>query len=133
MRQLFLLLILTSCSYKFPTYRGGFPTSAHPGAVSTATALSLDDLNSDSSIVYKFDGHWDSKVIAYKIPDDTVNKAFFKNEMGESPPFGYAKEDLYPGPVWVIVDKLLDEIEITNLHWMEFLYHMKRDSSKAIF
>ncbi len=133
MRHLFLILILTSCSYKFPTYRGGFPTSAHPGAVSTATALSLDDLNSDSSIVYKFDGYLDSKVIAYKIPDDTVNKAFFKNEMGESAPFSYGKGVLYPGLVWVSVDKLLDEIEITNLHWMEFLYYTKRDSSKATF
>jgi len=133
MRQLFLLLILTSCSYKFPTYRGGFPTSTHPGAVSTATSLSLDDLNSDSSIVYRFDGYLDSKVIGYKMPKDTVNKAFFKNEMGELAPFGYGKEVLYPGVVWVSVDKLLDEIEITNLHWMEFLYHMKRDSSKATF
>lgn len=133
MRHLFLILLLTSCSYKFPTYRGGFPTSAHPGAVSTATALSLDDLNSDSSIVYRFDGYLDSKVIAYKIPDDTVNKSFFTNEMGESAPFSYGKGVLYPGLVWVSVDKLLDEIEITNLHWMEFLYYSKRDSSKGHF
>lgn len=96
MRQLFPLIIPTSCSYKFATYRGVFPTSAHPGTIGTATALSLDDLDSDSSIVYKFAGYLDSKVIAYKIPDDTVNKAFFKNEMGESDPFSYGKGVLYP-------------------------------------
>lgn len=134
MRLLLLVLILSSCSYKYPTYRGGFPTSTQPGAVSTATSLSIDGLNADSSIVYKFDGYKDSKVIAYKMPGDTVNRAFFKNEMGEFPPFGYGKGDIYyPGVVWVSVGKLLDEIEITNLHWMEFLYHMKRDSSKALF
>jgi formylglycine-generating enzyme required for sulfatase activity len=134
MRQLFLLLILTSCSYKYPTYRGGFPTSTHPGAISTATSLSIDDLNADSSFVYKFEGHKDSKVIAYKLPDDTVNSVFFKNELGGLAPFGYGNGlGLYPGVVWVSVDKLLDETEITNLNWMEFLYHMKRDSSRAVF
>lgn len=134
MRQLFLLLILTSCSYKFPTYRGGFPTSTQPGTVSTVTSLLFSDPNSDSSIVYKFDGYKDSKVIAYKLPDDTVNNAFFKHEMGGVAPFGYGKEGvLYPGVVWVSVDKLLDETEITNLYWMEFLYHVKQDSAKDVF
>jgi formylglycine-generating enzyme required for sulfatase activity len=134
MRQLFLLLILTSCSYKFPTpYRGALPTSTKPGAVSTSTSLSLDDLNSDSSIVYKFDGYLDSKVVGYKLRDDTVNSVFFKNEMQGLVPFGYGKGVLYPGVVWVSVDKLIDEIEITNLHWTEFLYHIKRDSSAIVF
>jgi formylglycine-generating enzyme required for sulfatase activity len=134
MRQLFLLLILTSCSYKFPTpYRGALPTSTNPGAVSTSTSLSFNDLNSNSFIIYKFDGYLDSKVVGYKLREDTVNSTFFQNEMRGQVPFGYGKGVLYPGTVWVSVDKLIDEIEITNLHWTEFLYYMERDSSESVF
>lgn len=30
-------------------------------------------------------------------------------------------------------NKLMDEVEITNLHWAEFLYYIKRDSSDLLF
>jgi formylglycine-generating enzyme required for sulfatase activity len=134
MRQLFLLFILTSCSYKFPTpYRGTLPTSTDPGAVSTSTSLPFNDINSNSFIIYKYTGYLDSKVIGYKLPKDTVNSAFFQNEMQGLVPFGYRKGVLYPGTVWVSVDKLIDEIEITNLHWTEFLYYTRRDSSESAF
>jgi hypothetical protein len=131
MRPLFLLFILTSCSYKFPTpYRGALPTSTNPGTVSTSTSLPFNDINSNSFIIYKHYGYLDSKVIGYKLPKDTVNSAFFQNEMQGLVPFGYGKGVLYPGTVWVSVDKLIDEIEITNLHWTEFLYYIKEDNPK---
>ncbi len=134
MRQLLLLLILTSCSYKFPTpYRGALPTSTNPGAASTTTSLPFNDLNSNSYIINKFDGYLDSKVIGYKLPEDTVNSAFFQSEMKGLVPFGYGKGVLYPGTVWVSVDKLIDEAEITNLNWTEFVYYMKRDSSETVY
>ena len=134
MRQLFLLFILTSCSYKFPTpYRGALPTSTNPGAVSTSTSLPFNDVNSDSFIIYKHDGYLDSKVIGYKLPKDTVNSAFFQNEMQGLVPFGYGRGVLYPGTVWVSVGKLIDEIEITNLHWTEFLHYIRRDSLESVF
>jgi formylglycine-generating enzyme required for sulfatase activity len=130
MRQILLLLILTSCSYKFPTpYRGTLPTSANTGAVSIATRLPYNYLN--SFVIYKFDGYPDSKVIGYKLPKDTVNTAFFQNELQGPAPFGHGV--IYPGTVWVSADKRIDETEITNLCWAEFLYYVKRDSSEAVF
>lgn len=132
MRQLFLLFMLTSCSYKFPApYRGALPTSTNPGAVSTSTSLPFNDINSNSFIISKHDGYLDSKVIGYKLPKDTVNGAFFQNEMQGIVPFGYGKGVLYPGTVWVSVGKLIDEAEITNLHWAEFLYYVRRDLSES--
>lgn len=134
MRQLVLLLILTSCSYKFPTYRGGIPTATQTGAVSTATSLPFNDFTSNSLFIERFDGYLDSKVIGYKFKEDTVNSAFFQNEMQGIVPFGYHRHEvLYPGTVWVSVDKLIDETEITNLHWAEFLHYLKRDSTDIVY
>lgn len=135
MRLLFLLLILTSCSYKFPTpYRGALPTATQTGAVSTATALPFNDANSKSFFIDRFDGYLDSKVIGYKLKEDTVIAAFFQSEMQGKAPFGYHRHEVYyPGAVWVSVDKLIDESEITNLHWAEFLYYLKRDSSDLAY
>jgi len=72
-------------------------------------------------------------VIGYKLPKDTVNSAFFQNEMQGLVPFGYGRGVLYPGTVWVSVGKLIDEIEITNLHWTEFLHYIRRDSLESVF
>jgi formylglycine-generating enzyme required for sulfatase activity len=132
MRYALLLLLLTSCSYKFPTpYRGVVPTSKRPGNESTTTALRF---NAPGFFpLDTFDGYPDSRVIGYKLPEDTVNDAFFKNQMQGQEPFGYSKGVLYPGQVWVSVDKFIDETEITNLNWAEYLYYLRRDSSQTIF
>jgi formylglycine-generating enzyme required for sulfatase activity len=130
MKKIFILLLLSSCSYKFPTNR---PTAKQPGARSAATSLVYNqDMN--SFLIYKFDGYSDSKVIGYKLKDDTVNADFFQNQMQGQVPFGYHRHEIYyPGAVWVSIDKLIDEIEITNIHWGEFLHYLKRDSTESVY
>jgi len=127
-----LSLLLSACSYKYPTYRGGFPTAMQTGAVSTTTSLAFN-VHEDAFMVERFAGYKDSKVIAYKLPDDTVNSVFFQNEMQGRVPFGYHNHEiLYPGFIWVSIDKLMDETEITNLNWAEFVHYVRKISGDSV-
>ena len=134
MRLFVLLILFSSCTYNFPPHYGGMvPTSKNPGALSTVTYLPHNDISINSFYIHRFDGYPDSKVIGYSLPKDTVVGEFFQKELGGELPFEYKKGRFYPGTVWISKNKLMDEVEITNLHWAEFLYYVKRDSSDLLF
>ncbi|MBC7390471.1 MAG: SUMF1/EgtB/PvdO family nonheme iron enzyme [Opitutaceae bacterium] len=114
---LFVFIFLFSFKYPDPL-RGRLPTSTNPSIISLTTHTPL-------SFLFKlngFKGFPDSKVIGFNLPDDTVVADFFQEQMGTlGPPPGYKTGAYYPGTVWVSDNKLLDEVEVSNLDWMEFV------------
>ncbi len=131
MRTLLFLILFSSCTYNFP--QRGLPTSSQPGKLSSTTGLIHNDLIANSFYINRFNGFPDSKVLGYNFPKDTTIEAFFQVQFREGSPFGFESGINYPGTVWVSKYKAIDETEITNLHWAEFLYYIKRDSSKLLY
>lgn len=128
-----LLFCFFSCAYKFPSpYRGAQPTSKQPHNRSICSGLSYNVPNSFE--IFPYWGYPDSKVIGYELPHDTVVSEFFQNEMKGQVPYGYHHpQNLYPGAVWVGVNKLMDEAEVSNISWREFLFYIRRDSSESYY
>jgi formylglycine-generating enzyme required for sulfatase activity len=129
------LIAFCLLAFKYPNpYRGNVPTSSQSGAWSNTTNLPYNKISTFQIFYYK--GYPDSKVIGYNIPEDTVISDFFQQQMGTlGPPPGYHNNtgmQLYPGAVWVSDNKLLDEVEVSNINWQEFLFYLEKDSTKEL-
>ncbi|HET9054495.1 MAG TPA: SUMF1/EgtB/PvdO family nonheme iron enzyme, partial [Cyclobacteriaceae bacterium] len=50
--------------------------------------------------------------------------------------FSQSKNDSLPTPpncVWLYGNLFIDKTEIANIHWLEYLYHLKNDSSESVY
>jgi hypothetical protein len=128
-----LLIIFSFGGFKSTrTYRGAVDTSIKPGQFSLTTGL---DFNTGGNFtVSDFEGFSDSKIYLFENPDlsDVINQNFLDQSFKSMPPFYHAAY-AYPGYVAVSDNLLVDETEISNLAWQEFLFYMKRDSSFSYY
>lgn len=99
------------------------PTSRHPGALSTITGLPYNENN--NLLIYQHRGYQDSKVYKYKF-----EKSECKNEDYPSDEFQRFNP---PNMIRFAKNKYVDQTEITNLHWAEFVHHIKKDSGSALY
>lgn len=98
------------------------PTSFEPGAMSTATGLVFNEYKFNSFTLERFEGIKDQSVICYK--EDNIK--VLRNYEFHNFPF-------FPNVLRISQNLYCDETEVTNFHWREFLYYIKRDSSETLY
>lgn len=106
-------MFLTSCFLKGI----GFPTSEHPGQMSTATGN-----------LYNDGVHYEVK--PYEGQPDAPNMVFIeggRHVMGSFEEDMLTRRDNIERTVSV-ASFYMDETEIANIHWLEYLFHLQKDS-----
>lgn len=109
------MAILTSCSK-------GHPTSENPGPVSTATGLAY---NEDEGF----------QVNEFRGQPEGPNLVFIQ---GGRTTLGSSEQDLLTSRdnlerTVTVASFYMDETEVANIHWLEYLYHIKLDSSNEFY
>lgn len=136
------LWLLATVSFLLLGCRSNYPNSAQPGAYSTNTGLEYD-LNGNYIPDYNYKGFPESKLIRRgsikqvdarqltkqeKKVQITAQWAAMRQILGDTALAGISASP--PGGVYIHPLQLFaDEVEVTNLHWQEFLYYIRRDSS----
>ena len=116
LRYLFILLGLASCASN-----GGSsepPTSYDPGDVSTITGT---EYNSEGGFeVSDYKGQPEGPNLVYIEGGRTVLGSYEENLMHD----GNSLERTV-----TIASFYMDETEVANIHWLEYLYYLKKDSA----
>lgn len=120
-------------SFKSPRYRGEMPCSVNPWNIGQLTNLPF---NCDGCFrVSGYDGLKDHYIYSVKAPEiiyknSTETDFFKKNTLSGLPP-NYGNTNFYPGYVGINDTLLIDECEVTNISWNEFLFYFKKTNSSA--
>jgi formylglycine-generating enzyme len=114
-----LSLVVSSC---FLRKAGGKPTAQNPGQLSTATGLK-----------YTRDAAEGFAVMPYSSQPDAPNMVFIE---GGRAVLGSFEEDIMGyhdnlERTVSVASFYMDETEIANIHWLEYLYHLTTDSTKV--
>jgi gliding motility-associated lipoprotein GldJ len=126
MKGLFLLVggafFIASCSLFGNS--GGKPNATNPGQLSTATGLEYNDEDAGGFSVDPFEGQ-----------PDAPNTVFIE---GGRAVMGSFEEDVmqYRDNIERTVSVAsfyMDETEIANIHWLEYLHHLAKDSSQEVY
>lgn len=99
---------------------GGFPTSEHPGEMSTATGLVYNDEDNNGYMVKPYAGQ-----------PDAPNMVFIE---GGRHVMGSFEEDLLTSRDNIertvsVASFYMDETEIANIHWLEYLHYLQDSNS----
>jgi len=115
------LIILACCTgYKHSKHK---PTSKFPGSHSNLTAKPFNE--EGNLMIFRYDGYQDSKVYEYQFEAiDCAKKGKINNQFSDLPIPNMIQFDEY---------KYVDQTEVTNLNWAEFLSSIKRDSSESLY
>ena len=105
--------IMTSCS------KGGNPTSDKPGSQSTTTGVAYNE--DDGFQVQPYSGQPDGPNLVYIEGGRSVMGSFEEDLL--------TTRDNIEKTV-TVASFFMDETEIANIHWLEYMFHMKRDSSE---
>jgi sulfatase modifying factor 1 len=113
--------LLTSC---FLFNKGGKPTATNPGQMSTATGLAYNDEDAGGFQVNAFEGQ-----------PDAPNTVFIE---GGRAVMGSFEEDVmqYRDNIERTVSVAsfyMDETEIANIHWLEYMHYLAKDSSQEVY
>jgi len=114
--MLLMLMIISSCSHK------GAPTSISPGGESTFTGLAYND--EEGFQVSDFYGQPDGPNLVYIEGGRTVLGTFEEDLLH--------KNDNIERTV-TVSSFYMDETEVANIHWLEYLFYIKRDSSEEFY
>ncbi|MBX2944472.1 MAG: gliding motility lipoprotein GldJ [Cyclobacteriaceae bacterium] len=103
---------------------GGKPTAQNPGQVSTATGLRFNNEDEGGFMVN-----------AYKGQPDAPNMVFIE---GGRTVMGSYEEDVMSFRDNIertvsVASFYMDETEIANIHWLEYLHYLARDSSQEVY
>ena len=114
--------LITSCSLFGK--RGGKPIATNPGQISTATGMAYNDEENGGFVVKAFEGQ-----------PDAPNTVFIE---GGRAVMGSFEEDVmsYRDNVERTVSVAsfyMDETEIANIHWLEYMHYMAKDSSQEVY
>lgn len=105
--------VMTSCS------KGGNPTSDKPGAQSTVTGMAYNE--DDGFQVQPYSGQPDGPNLVYIEGGRSVMGSFEEDLL--------TTRDNVEKTV-TVASFFMDETEVANIHWLEYLFHMRRDSSE---
>jgi len=126
LRGLFFLaagsVILGSCSLLGGG--GGKPTATDPGDLSTATGLNYNDEETGGFAVVEFEGQPDAPNTVFIEGGRAVMGSFEEDVM--------SYRDNIERTVSV-ASFYMDETEIANIHWLEYMHYLAKDSSQEVF
>ncbi|MBX2964942.1 MAG: gliding motility lipoprotein GldJ [Cyclobacteriaceae bacterium] len=103
---------------------GGRPTASNPGQVSTATGLRFNDEDAGGFMVNAYKGQPDAPNMVFIEGGRTVMGSFEEDVM--------SYRDNIERTVSV-ASYYMDETEIANIHWLEYLHYLARDSSQEVY
>ncbi|HRJ30640.1 MAG TPA: gliding motility lipoprotein GldJ [Cyclobacteriaceae bacterium] len=102
---------------------GGKPTAQNPGQVSTATGLRFNNEDEGGFMVNAYKGQPDAPNMVFIEGGRTVMGSFEEDVM--------SFRDNIERTVSV-ASFYMDETEIANIHWLEYLHYLARDSSQEV-
>jgi len=103
---------------------GGKPTAQNPGQVSTATGLGFNNDDEGGFMVNAYEGQPDAPNMVFIEGGRTVMGSFEEDVM--------SFRDNIERTVSV-ASFYMDETEIANIHWLEYLHYLARDSSQEVY
>jgi len=106
-------LIISSCTLLGIGGGGGKPSATNPGQMSTATGLAYNDEDAGGFEVTDFEGQ-----------PDAPNTVFIEG--------GRAIMGSFERTVSV-ASFYMDETEIANIHWLEYLHYLAKDSTQEVY
>jgi sulfatase modifying factor 1 len=115
-------VILASCSLFGGG--GGKPTATNPGQMSTATGLAYNDEDAGGFAVNEFEGQPDAPNTVFIEGGRAVMGSFEEDVM--------SYRDNLERTVSV-ASFYMDETEIANIHWLEYMHYLAKDSSQETF
>ncbi|MCZ6693840.1 MAG: gliding motility lipoprotein GldJ [Bacteroidetes bacterium] len=114
-------LVLNSC-FLIGGGGSGQPTSANPGGISTTTGLAYNE--DDGFQVNEFGGQPDGPNLVFIEGGRTVLGSFEEDI--------FKKRDNIERTV-TVASFYMDETEVANINWLEYLFYVKLDSSKEFY
>ena len=116
------ILLIVLVAYLSSCKSGSKPTAENPGRVSTATGL---EYNADEGF----------QVNDFKGQPEGPNLVFIE---GGRSILGSFEEDIYNSHdnlerTVTVASFYMDETEVANIHWLEYLYYVKLDSSREYY
>ncbi len=104
--------------------RGGKPTAINPGQLSTATGIAFNDEDANGFQVKPFEGQPDAPNTVFIEGGRSIMGSFEEDVM--------SWRDNIERTVSV-ASFYMDETEIANIHWLEYLHYLNRDSTQEIY
>ncbi len=115
-------VVLSACSLL--GRKGGKPTAQNPGQISSATGLAFNDEAGGGFMVKDYEGQPDAPNMVFIEGGRTVMGSFEEDVM--------SYRDNIERTVSV-ASFYMDETEIANIHWLEYLHYLARDSSQEVY
>ena len=104
--------------------KGRKPTAQNPGQVSTATGLAYNDEDQGGFMVNPYEGQPDAPNMVFIEGGRAVMGSFEEDIM--------ASRDNVERTVSV-ASFYMDETEIANVHWLEYMHYLAKDSSQEAY
>jgi sulfatase modifying factor 1 len=119
-------LVLSGCNFFSGLFGGGGgkPTAQNPGQLSTATGLAYNDEDAGGFMVNPYEGQPDAPNMIFIEGGRAVMGSFEEDVM--------SYRDNIERTVSV-ASFFMDETEIANIHWLEYLHHLAKDSSQEVY
>lgn len=115
-------VVLSACSLFGG--KGGKPTAQNPGQVSTATGLAYNDEDQGGFMVNPYEGQPDAPNMVFVEGGRAVMGSFEEDVM--------SYRDNIERTVSV-ASFYMDETEIANVHWLEYMHYLAKDSSQEAY
>jgi formylglycine-generating enzyme len=119
-------IVLSGCNFfgKLFGGGGGKPTAQNPGQISTATGLAYNDEDAGGFMVNPYEGQPDAPNMIFIEGGRAVMGSFEEDVM--------SYRDNIERTISV-ASFFMDETEIANIHWLEYLHHLAKDSSQEVY
>src|ERR1041384_1240815 len=103
---------------------GGKPNASNPGQMSSATGLAYNDEDAGGFMVNPYDGQPEAPNMVFIEGGRAVMGSFEEDVM--------AYRDNIERTVSV-ASFYMDETEIANVHWLEYMHYLSKDSSQEVY
>jgi len=119
-------IVLSGCNFFGRIFGGGGgkPTAQNPGQLSTATGLAYNNEDAGGFVVNPYEGQPDAPNMIFIEGGRAVMGSFEEDVM--------SYRDNIERTVSV-ASFFMDETEIANIHWLEYLHHLAKDSSQEAY
>ena len=115
-------MIISSCSLLGGG--GGKPTATNPGQMSNTTGLAYNDEDAGGFQVNPFEGQPDAPGMVFIEGGRAVMGSFEEDVM--------SYRDNIERTVSV-ASFYMDETEIANIHWLEYMHYLAKDSTQEVY
>jgi Sulfatase-modifying factor enzyme 1 len=133
MKKFYALILITTFTLGFGSIEPR-PTSKHPGSLSARTSVPYNS-KEDGFTLLRYEGFEESRLVRskYSFRNFIVSEKNLQKRVFDSLGSGKFKVIQPPSSVHLTRNIFIDEAEITNIDYREYLFYVKRDSSENSF